>query len=361
MADGAHRDLNIWFFLGLFIASVLLLGWLLFPFLSIIVMAAVVAGIFNPLYLFIRRRVRPAVASLAVCILIFIVLFIPIAFFVGVLSREAYDLYLMGKDAVISDHVRKLVEGTWVLDRANLVLSQFGISISGIELNRIASEFGKVTGLFLYEQARSIASNMFMFLVNFFLMLLVIYFLLQDGKNLISFIVKLSPLPTEQNEKLIRKFRDIAGAILVGNGLGGLIQGVLGGLVFMLFGFKSPFLWGVIMGILAFLPIVGIGAVFLPAAVYLFLHERIAAGIFFIAFWILLSGGIDYYFKPKLVGSRVQMNTLLVFLAIMGGMNLFGILGVIYGPLVVTAFLTLADIYRASYQEGADASPGSTV
>ena len=142
----------------------------------------------------------------------------------------------------------------------------------------------------------------------------------------------------------------MAGAILIGNGLGGLIQGTLGGIVFSLFGLKSPFLWGVIMGLLAFLPIIGIGIVFIPAAIYLVLKGRIAAGIFFVIFYLILSGSVEYLLKPKLVGQRVKMHTLIVFLSIIGGLKLFGILGIIYGPLVVTAFLTLTDIYYANYQ-----------
>jgi predicted PurR-regulated permease PerM len=142
----------------------------------------------------------------------------------------------------------------------------------------------------------------------------------------------------------------MAGAILIGNGAGGLIQGLAGGVVFSIFGLPSPFLWGVIMGLLAFLPIIGIGMVFIPAAIYLFLKGRIAASIFFVVFYVVLSGGVEYLFKPKLVGQRVKMHTLLVFLAIIGGLKLFGILGIIYGPLVITAFLTLTDIYRSSYQ-----------
>ena len=104
------------------------------------------------------------------------------------------------------------------------------------------------------------------------------------------------------------------------------------------------------MGILAFLPIIGIGAVLVPASIYLFLTGNTGASIFLIVFYVVLSGGIEYFFKPKLVGHRVKMHTLLVFFSIIGGLKLFGILGIIYGPLVVTAFLTLTDIYRASYQ-----------
>jgi predicted PurR-regulated permease PerM len=103
--------------------------------------------------------------------------------------------------------------------------------------------------------------------------------------------------------------------------------------------------------LLAFLPIVGIGAVFIPAAIFLFLQGRPAAGVFFLIFYIILSGSIEYLFKPRLVGQRVRMHTLVVFLSIIGGLKLFGILGIIYGPLVVMAFLTLAEIYQASYQQ----------
>ena len=174
--------------------------------------------------------------------------------------------------------------------------------------------------------------------------------LLVDGGRLVSFIVDLSPLPNNQDQILLKKFKDMAGAILIGNGFGGLIQGVAGGAVFSFFGLPSPFLWGVIMGLLAFLPIIGIGIVFIPAAIYLFLKGRIGASIFFIVFYVVLSGGVEYFFKPKLVGQRVKMHTLLVFLAIIGGLKLFGILGIIYGPLVITAFLTLTDIYRSNYQ-----------
>jgi predicted PurR-regulated permease PerM len=270
---------------------------------------------------------------------------------VSILSKEAYDLYLTAKTAVLGKQIKNLLESSRILESTNNILSNFNFSISGEELNRAISELGKIVGLFLYEQASAIASNVLKFLMNFFFMLLIIYFLFIDGNKIISFIIGLSPLPKEQNEKLVQKFKDMAGAILIGNGLGGLIQGSFGGLIFMLFGLKSPFLWGVIMTLLAFLPIIGIGVVFIPAAGYLFLTGRVATGIFFIIFYLILSGGVEYLFKPKIVGERVKMHTLLVFFSIIGGLKLFGILGIIYGPLVVTAFLTLTDIYHSSYQK----------
>ena len=314
------------------------------------VLGAVIAGVFKPVYTSMAGKLPLPLASLTTCVLIFIVLFVPILLFVGILSKEAYDLYLMGKGAVLSDQIKTLFQSSRALDRINGLLAQINFQVTGDQLNQAISEVGKIVGLFLYQQARAIASNILSFTVYFFFMLLVIYYLLIDGERLVVFIVDLSPLPREQDEKLIQKFKDMAGAVLIGNGVGGVLQGAFGGVVLSFLGFNSPFLWGVVMALLAFLPIVGIGAVLLPSAAYLVLKGRIAAGIFLIVFYILLSGGIEYLLKPRLVGQRVRMHTLLVFLSIIGGLKLFGILGIIYGPLVVTAFLTLTDIYHSSYQ-----------
>jgi predicted PurR-regulated permease PerM len=298
----------------------------------------------------LHRKLNATLSSLITCVIIFFVLFIPVSVFVGILANEAYDLYITARDAILNNPIKEVLENSKIVDKLNGFLTNFGVTITGDELNRGVAELGRTVGLFLYQQATSMTANIANFVVNFFFMLLIVFYLLIDNQRLVSFIVGLSPLPDDQDEKLIQKFKDMGGAILLGNGLGGLIQGTLGGIVFAFFGFKSPFLWGVIMALLAFLPIVGVGAVFLPAALYLILQGRLGAGIFFIVFYVLLSGGIEYLFKPKLVGKRVQMHTLLVFLSIIGGLKLFGILGIIYGPLVVTAFLTLTDIYESSYR-----------
>jgi predicted PurR-regulated permease PerM len=306
--------------------------------------------VFNPVYRVLHRKMNATLSSLITCIIIFFVLFVPVSAFVGILANEAYDLYLTARDAVSNNPIQELIDNSKVIEKINDILMNFGIKITADEISGSVTELGRAVGLFLYQQARSMTANIVNFVVNFCFMLLIVFYLLIDSQRLVSFIVGLSPLPDDQDEKLIQKFKDMAAAILLGNGLGGLIQGTLGGIVFAFFGFRSPFLWGVIMALLAFLPIVGVGVVFMPAALYLILQGRLAAGIFFIVFYIVLSGGIEYLFKPKLVGKRVQMHTLLVFLSIIGGLKLFGILGIIYGPLVVTAFLTLTDIYESSYQ-----------
>jgi predicted PurR-regulated permease PerM len=351
MKDRNSRNLILWVFLVYFFISIFMLGWLLWPFLSVIVIAATVTGVFNPVYGFLSKKLSPVVSSLITCMVIFTVLFIPIVSLVGVLSTEAYELYGMARSASLGNQVRSLLQGSQLIEQINQLLEPFQIQFTGDQLNRAITDIGRTVGLFLYEQARAITSNILKFIINFFFMLIIIFYLLIDKQRLLDFILDLSPLPDDQDQKLFQKFKDMAGAVLIGNGLSGLLQGILGGFVFAIFGLRSPFMWGVIMTILAFMPILGIGLVFLPAAVLLLLSGRIAAGMFFIVFYAALSGSVEYFIKPKLVGRRVQMHTLLVFLSIIGGLRLFGILGIIFGPLVVTAFLTLTDIYHSGYQQ----------
>lgn len=356
MQESAPRNLILWFFLAVFLVSAFLLGWLIWPFLSAIVLGAVVAGIFKPVYNHLSRKISPNYASFITCTMVFFILFLPTVFFVGILSKEAYGLYLMGKGAAINNQLHSLFEHSRFLEGVNQFLVVFDVQITGDQLNEALSDSGKIVGLFLYQQASAIAQNALKFFVYFFFMLLIIYYLLIDGGRLVDFILELSPLPDDQDEKLIDKFKDMAGAVLIGNGLCGLIQGVMGGLVFLFFNLKSPFMWGVIMALLAFLPIIGIGVVFIPAAIFLFLKGRTGAAVFFVIFYVALSGGVEYLLKPRLVGKRVKMHTLLVFFSIIGGLKLFGILGIIYGPLIVTAFLTLAEIYYSSYREQVSSS-----
>ncbi len=340
------------FFIALFCIAILLAGKLIAPFFAIIILGIVSTGIFRPVFRFCSKKLAPKMASVLTCVLIFFVVLIPVVFFVGVLSKEAFDLYVMARDAVFSNQIKNLLESTQALERFNELVVRLGIetTITWDELVSPISELGKFVGFSLFEQARFITSNVFNLVIYFCLMLLVVFYMLMDGDKFIKYIYDLSPLPDEHDAKLFGKFMDMSGAVLIGNGLGGLIQGVAGGILFLFLGFNSPFLWGVIMGFLAFLPILGIGIVLIPTAVVLMLKSKFAAGIFVFVFYILLSWGIEYVFKPKVVGDRVSMHPLIVFFAIIGGLKAYGILGIIYGPLIATFFLTLADIYFSSFQ-----------
>ncbi len=348
--------MRIWYFLLIFLISIIFLGRILWPFWSILVLSFMLTNIFRPMYRYFMQKMPEKVASILTCFLIILIVFIPLLFFVGALSSEALGLYHWGRDTQIGMNFQLFMQDSPIILQFQDYLKDFGFYFEPSQITAMFSYIAKMAGLFIYNQASSWAANVLQFLFLFFMMILTIFFLLIDQDRLIKFIIAVSPMPDDEDRLLIEKFQEIANAILKGNGICGLIQGVLGGAVFAIMGLSSPILWGGIMAILAFLPIFGIGLVMIPTAIILMLSGSIGAGIFLFCFYLTLSFTIEYLVKPKMVGDAVQMHTLLVFLAIIGGLSVYGVLGIIYGPLIVTAFLTLTEIYLAKYDGQAQQS-----
>ncbi len=340
------------YFITLFLLSFLLVARLFWPFLSILVLSLLLTGIFRPIYTFLLKKFSPTLASLATCQLIIFVVFVPLIFFIGALSKEAfelYQLYQLGLGAKLNLKLTAFIQESAAIASLQELLAGFDIVLEPEGMIKTLSNFAKAAVYYLFTQASGWAANIMGFVLSFFMMIITIFFLLIDSDKLTDYLIRLSPLPDEQERKLFAKFREIAGAVLLGNGVCGLIQGVFGGLAFIFFGLGSPILWGGMMAILAFLPIFGISLILVPASLVLLLQGRIGHAITMLVYYLVLSFSVEYLLKPKMVGEQIKMHTLLVFLSILGGLSVFGFLGIIYGPLIVTGFLTMADIYLAEY------------
>jgi predicted PurR-regulated permease PerM len=337
------------YFLLLFLFSTLLVGRLLWPFLSILVISFLLAGLFQPVYSRLAKRMPKELASLLTCGIIILLVFIPLMFFIIALSSEALEVYHLSKGTDINLKIKQLLFESDVVATIQRILTEYGIVLEPEKLTAAFTDFSGRSGLFLFNQAKAWAANIVVIIFDFTLMIITIFFLLIDNDRLINFLLKVSPMPDDQEKQLIQKFKEISDAVLINNGICGVIQGVLGGMAFALFGLGSPILWGGIMLILAFLPIFGIGLVLIPAALILMLQGDMTQGFIMLFFYATLSFSVEYGLKPKLVGKKVKMHTLLVFLAILGGLKLFGFLGIIYGPLIITIFLTMSEIYITNY------------
>lgn len=347
--DNKPNSMRIWYFLLIFLISIIFLGHILWPFWSILVLSFLLTNLFRPLYKLLATKMPENLASILTCLLIIFIVFIPLLFFVGALSNEALGLYHWGRNTQVGMKFQLFIQDSPMVAQFQDYLEGFGFQFNPAQVTAIFSYLAKMAGLFFYNQASSWAANIMQFLLLFFMMILIIFFLLIDQDRLVAFVIAVSPLPDEEDRLLLDKFNQISNAILKGNGICGLIQGILGGVVFSIMGLSSPILWGGIMAILAFLPIFGVGLVMIPTAIVLMFSGRLGEGIFLFFFYMGLSFSIEYMVKPKMVGDEVQMHTLLVFLAILGGLSVYGVLGIIYGPLIVTAFLTLTEIYFANY------------
>jgi predicted PurR-regulated permease PerM len=344
---------NSKFFLIFLLCSLALLLRLFWTYISAIVVALLITSVLYPMYSWVKRlfKDRESSASLFMSLFVLLVLLIPVGWFVGTLSNEAFDFYDRTRSAVSLKKIQDALESDsiWV-QRVRKLGKMSGLDFTPEKVEELAESVGKTVGLFLYKQISSMATNLFRFLVHFFLMMLIIFYLFQDGLRLKDYLTQLLPVPKAQLEKVVEKFHEMGRAIIVGNGLSGIIQGILGGVGFYLFGMGSPFLWGTVIAFMAFLPIIGASVVFVPAAIILMAHGEVGVGIGYLIYNLFYSSIIEYLIKPRLIGKGMKMNSLLVFIGVIGGLKLFGILGIIYGPLIITIFLTLAEIYRLEYR-----------
>jgi len=344
------------FFMALLICSLILLMALIGTYISAIVVAAVLASAFYPLHLKVKRVLRNNETTAAVVMLFCIVavIILPSSWFIGTLTHEAYEFYLQTRESVTIAGAHSFLksDSVWV-DRLKSLAAYAGFEPTVETFRSMASEVGRVVGLFLYNQLSSIASNLLNLVLNFFLMLLAVFYLLRDGMKLKKYLIQLLPIPHTQLEKIIQKFQEMGRAILLINGFCAVIQGFLGGLAFYIFGLNAPLLWGTVIFFMAFLPVIGASVIFLPATAILFLQGRIEVGVAFLIYNLIYSSIIEYLVKPRMIGAGMHMNSLMVFIGIIGGIKLFGIMGILYGPLIITAFLTMAEIYRSEYRGGA--------
>ena len=339
------------FFMSLLL-SVGLFLWMLTPFLTTLILSLILVGLCHPLY---RKLIKPCggrswLASSLICLAIFLGLFVPLVFLITSLSVEVADFYgylrqeltVDSLNQLISTHADKVARLTDLLDR-------LGVDYNLTDMQNDVIRLSKEAGLWVYNWTKVLAGQVMSFSLHFVLLIIFVYFLLIDGLKVKEYLLALSPLPRNQEELLLRKFNDMSLAMVVGNGMAAIVQGILGGFGLAFFNIKSPILWGTVMAIFAFIPFIGISVVFIPIGAYMLLIGEIGKGIAFLISFGVLSLIVEYLVKPKLVGDRVKIHILLIFISIFGGLATFGLLGIIFGPLITIAFLSMVEIYHQNY------------
>ncbi len=335
-----------------FLAILSLLGYMLFPFLSTIIFAFILAGAFLPLSNLLIKKwkiKRPWAASL-VCLVIVLAILLPSLYLIIELSHQVMEFYQELKSKLTQETLQEIFFGDGYFARA---LKQFfqGLNVDYTyqTFQAVIIENAKEFSLNIFTALNALVGNIFSFLFNVLVMLLIIFALLSEGPRLKEFVLKLSPLPKKDEELIIHKFNQMNYVTLVCNGLGGLIQGLLAGLGFFLAGIGSSLLWGTIMVFLAFIPLVGISIVFIPATIYLLATGKIITAIILCVFCTVLSLVVENWFKPKFMGKQIKLDSLLILFSIICGMSAFGMAGIFYGPLVIIIFLTIVELYHQKY------------
>ena len=177
------------------------------------------------------------------------------------------------------------------------------------------------------------------------------YYLLVEGREGTAWLVEVIPLPDGEVWELARNVRDVTRAMLFGTGVTAIYQGAVAFIGYWIFGVDSPLVWAALTGVASFLPAVGTALVWVPISLFVLFSHRPAEGIGLLIWGALVIVFVaDYILRPKLVGTRMRMNDLLVFIAIFGGIEAFGILGILLGPIAVAVLLSLLRIYQRDYR-----------
>jgi predicted PurR-regulated permease PerM len=321
--------------------------------LMVILLAVVASGLIRPWY---RRLVellkgRRHAAGVVICVALLVVLLVPLYLIALEVSQEALGIYELSTTQLTEGSLRGVLEERQdQIDQVNRVIAPFGNTLTVDRVYDLLASLGVRVGGFFYKQGVGLAKHLVRFVFGFIFWVLILYYLLVDGRLFRTWIENTLPLPVDEQHLVAHRFMDMASSLVVGNGVAAVIQGITGGLLFSMLGLQGAVLWGVVMAILAFIPVVGISLVYIPFTIILLLAGQTTRALLLFVPLAVIATVVEYWLKPQLVGRRAQMHTLLVFLSLIGGVIVFGAVGLLVGPLTMTAFLTLAGIYREHYR-----------
>ncbi len=334
--------------LSLIAITLYLCGLMLKPFIKPIVSALVMAIVFHPVHGRIRRFTRsPSAAALLSIILVLLVIIIPTFLLGRAISRELTDLYqsLSQKSAGgggLSPYLLTLVEKAQGWMGRHAELSKF--DLRAVALSRLEEATA-----FSLKLAAGLVGNATSLVVNAVISFIVLFFLFREGGSMLRRVAAALPLQAEQISQLFQGVNDTVIATVYGVLAVAAVQGALTGLAFRMLGLPSPILWGLVTAMFCLVPVVGTGAVWVPASIILAMSGHWGRGLILLAWGTAVVHPIDNIVRPYLIGGRVKLHGLYVFFALLGGLQAFGVIGLFVGPVLFSVTIALLGILR---QEG---------
>ncbi len=339
------RKIEISFFF-LLVGVVATLTFLIFvPYLSSLFVALVFAIVSRPIYDRINRKVKkPGFASFCTLALLFLVIFIPATLFGFFVFSDAQAAYVSS------------VTSTPLFDRVDSALQPFELYVRHFlpEFKIDVSTYVDDGLAFLVDNFGSVFSKVVGIVFQAFVMLLALFYLFRDGGKFRTYIINLSPLANEYDERILRRLEIAISSVVKGKLLIVVAQGLITALTFWMFGIPHAMLWGAVTSLSALIPAVGVALVFIPAVLYLFLTAGVGLSVFLLGIGVII-GAVDNIVGPMLFEKGLQMHPFLILLSVFGGLVFFGPIGFLVGPVLVSLLLALLDIYLLLFQTSGSA------
>lgn len=303
---------------------------ILWPIFLSIIAGLILAYIFYPLYKIILRVVREKnISSLIIVLLIIFILFIPLWFLFPMITRQVFEVYSFTQKIDFSGMIGDILPQTISTDTIAMINS----FISKL-VNAVFSRFS--------ESLLNIPS----LLLQAIVILFVFFFAMRDGDKLKEFAKGISPFSSTFEESIIKQFKDITNSVLYGFFVVGVIQGITTGIGLFIFGMPQALLLSAVATVAAILPVLGAWAVWIPAAIYLFVQGHTGAAIGLALYGVLIISLVDNALRPYLVSRKTNISSAIVLIGMIGGLIVFGIIGLVLGPLILSYLIILLDAYK---------------
>jgi predicted PurR-regulated permease PerM len=334
------------FILFLAFLSIYLLYQILSPFLTSIVWAILLAMVLYPVFKKLRGllKKRGVLSALIMTLLVLVVIVLPLTLLMASLASDVVNLYHQVEEMIKTGELQAYFERVKEIPILKSVLARVGKHVDLDPLPLLLKNVNQIS-TFIFNQTTILLKGFSTFVTGFFFTLLSLYYLFKDGSTLFERLKEAAPLPAKEKDLLIQRFKDMIHATIYGGILIAMIQGVLGGLSFWILGLPSPIFWGTAMGLLSFIPIGGTALIWAPAAIILIIGGAVLKGIVLVGIGVFVISMVDNLLRPFFISTRTNIHPLLLFFAVLGGVQAFGLIGLFAGPLVVTFFLTLVEIY----------------
>lgn len=312
-------------------------------FLMAIVMAAIFSGLIYPFYLKILNRFKgkTILSGMLTLLIFFFIVLIPVAGIIAVLVEQA-----LSASETLGPLIRKelsepnqLLADIQALPVVNKVFPDPEALADALE------KLVKGAGSFVVNNLSNVTSGTVNFLFQFFIMLFTMYYFLVYGRDYLGKLLFSLPLNSNDEKRLLTKFTSVTRATLKGTFIIGAVQGAMGGVAMWIAGIPNTLFWGVIMAVFAIIPAIGPAIVWFPASIFLFIQGETTAGISLFLFGAIAISNIDNLLRPRLVGREAQLPDLMILFGTLGGLALFGAVGLIIGPIIAALFVTIWDIY----------------
>ncbi len=350
---GQPRKKGTVFFFGLFVALALLVFYILHPYLGVIAIAVVTVVVLKPLFdwfmghRWIRGRTR--IATTVTLIAFFLLIIIPVYFLGSKMVSEIRELRV----SIESNDVEAVLES--VLDRAEEIIRGIpGFSDFEIDQDRFAeylSDAAKSVMSWLADQALSLLASLPNLFIGAIIFLIVVATLLPTIDNLDERMQQLSPMDVNITQIYLLKSREMIMSVVKGVFLLVILQGFIMGVFYWIAGVPFTVFWMLLSMIFGVLPVVGISFVVWPLVIIFLLMGNVTSALIILFGFYIVVNPLDLILRPRLVSKEAYLNFTLMLLALFGGLAVGGLLGMIYGPVIMVLFVTTIDVYADYYSD----------